>query len=142
MPTTYSSRRKIAQDTLERTESVVQLVPGASLDSTFIAAQLSALPPLSTHATPCKVEVVNGDAFTAARQIIHDDGAAQGKTAVLNLASDELRAGGWIESLATTQVRLKICNVLAEGPAFVRIQVEEKEQQCESHSAGRSEIAA
>jgi len=35
---------------------------------------------------------------------MESDPDTEGKVAVLNLASDELRAGGWEVSLATTQV--------------------------------------
>lgn len=105
MSSSRKARQAIAQDTLARTEAVVEAAPGASLDSTFIAEQLPPLPVLDAPATPCQVKVVNGDSFSTARQIMRDHPDAQGKTSVLNLASDEVRAGGWIHTLAVTQVR-------------------------------------
>ena len=67
--------------------------------------QLDPLPALDPIDVPeVKIEVVDSDSFTAARRLIQDDPEAKGKTAVLNLASDEIRAGGWLVSLSKTQV--------------------------------------
>ncbi|KAI0692493.1 hypothetical protein BC835DRAFT_1356914 [Cytidiella melzeri] len=110
MANTYQQRMAIAKDTIARTESVTQMVPGASLDSVFFhkqipAASLPARDNAEDPATRClvKVKVVNSDSFTAARNILKEFPEAQGKTAVLNLASDELPGGGWAESLSRTQ---------------------------------------
>lgn len=46
---------------------------------------------------------MDSDSFTAARDIMKDNPEAQGKTTVLNLASDQLPGGGWIHSLSKTQ---------------------------------------
>jgi hypothetical protein len=110
MANTYKQRYKIAQDTVKRTPAIVQSVPGASLESTFFAEQIpeESLPPLDPDslARPAvKVEVINCDSFTAARNIIKELPDAEGKTAVLNLASDIEPGGGWIETLLRTQVR-------------------------------------
>ncbi|RXW24390.1 hypothetical protein EST38_g1494 [Candolleomyces aberdarensis] len=101
------SRKSIAEDTLARTESIIaeHASKGASLDSTFISQQS---PPLDQancpKNPPTKVEIFNSDSFTLARQIIAEDpSGTKGKTAVLNLASDIYRAGGWLRSLSTTQ---------------------------------------
>ncbi|KAF8998125.1 hypothetical protein BDQ17DRAFT_1328984 [Cyathus striatus] len=101
------ARRKIANDTLARAAQVVEThsANGASLDSTFISDQLSALDPASCpnpNWEPSEVTVVNSDSFTAARNIMSDSNAI-GRTVVLNLASDEAPAGGWIASMSTTQ---------------------------------------
>ncbi|TFK51970.1 hypothetical protein OE88DRAFT_1628860 [Heliocybe sulcata] len=100
-----SRRQAIAQDTLARTPEIAAATPGASLDSTFISSQL---PPLNASDCPgfpsSKISVINSDSYAAARGIIIGDGEqANGKVAVLNLASDEVRAGGWLVSLSTTQ---------------------------------------
>lgn len=102
-----SERKEIAEDTIARSALITQehIDQGASADSVFIAEQL---PPLdgskSPSCSPTEVTVVNADAFTVARNIISDDPEARRRTAVQNLASDEVRAGGWEESLWTTQV--------------------------------------
>ncbi|KAG6918279.1 hypothetical protein DXG01_015371 [Tephrocybe rancida] len=49
------------------------------------------------------IKVVDSDSFTAARDIMRDP--AVGKTAVLNLASDEFPAGGWVATLTKTQAQ-------------------------------------
>ncbi|KAF5376198.1 hypothetical protein D9757_009324 [Collybiopsis confluens] len=72
---------------------------GASPASEFIDGQL---PPLNVHERPYSepqknlVEVINGDTFLVARELMDaavDD--ANGRVAVLNLASDQHPGGGW-----------------------------------------------
>ncbi|KAJ6475691.1 hypothetical protein C8R47DRAFT_1142143 [Mycena vitilis] len=53
------------------------------------------------RACPNRVEVINADSFAAARTMLASDPAA--KVAVLNLASDILPAGPWLEVMTTTQ---------------------------------------
>jgi len=63
---------------------------------------LAKLPPDQLN-PPTQVRIINDDAFTIARDIIKKDPSAQGHVAVLNLASDIRRAGGWIRTLSQTQ---------------------------------------
>ncbi|KAJ3993477.1 hypothetical protein F5050DRAFT_1577557, partial [Lentinula boryana] len=73
---------------------------GASSLSRFIPKQL---PPLDASDRPykdsahrTKVQVINGDSLVIARELMDDIGDdTKGKTAVLNLASDEHPGGGW-----------------------------------------------
>ncbi|TFK23225.1 hypothetical protein FA15DRAFT_688005 [Coprinopsis marcescibilis] len=77
---------------------------GATRDSAFIPEQLPALDPAKCPNAPqSNVEVVNSASFTAARKLINQVPDAKGKMSVLNLASDEDRAGGWIYTLSKTQ---------------------------------------
>lgn len=116
MAPSWSQRRKIAEDTLARVEAILHEVREGSIDSVFIEAQLPALPPLdTTNVTHTKIRVVNCDSFTLAREIINRVDDAKGKTAVLNLASDEIRAGGWIYSLSVTQVLMSLLHLLPSG---------------------------
>ena len=96
----------IAEDTISRTPEIIAATPGASADSTFQAHQL---PPLTKDACPnfppFRVRIEGLDAFTTARKYIQIDPTIRGKVAVLNLASDIYRAGGWRDSLSKTQVR-------------------------------------
>lgn len=106
MSSTFAGRVKIAQDTIDRTPEVIAATAGASDRSDFIKEQL---PPLDPSHCPnpgpsTTVRIVGTDSFTAARDIIRKDPTAHGKTAVLNLASDEVRAGGWLYSYSRTQV--------------------------------------
>lgn len=106
MSSTFAGRVKIAQDTIARTPEVIAATAGASDRSHFIKEQL---PPLDVSHCPSPgssttVRVVGTDSFTAARDIMRKDPTAHGKTAVLNLASDEVRAGGWAYSYSRTQV--------------------------------------
>lgn len=100
-------RQKIAQDTIARSAQITSesVTQSASLASNFIPAQLTALDPSQCPNLSLDVRVVNSDSFTVARNLLKDTDAL-GKIAVLNLASDEQRAGGWIQSLTMTQVRL------------------------------------
>lgn len=108
MAPTLKERQNIALDTVARSSSITaeHAAQGASEESTFIPDQL---PPLDQASCPnnpsSKITIVNSDSFTAARAIMNQHPEAMAlKTAVLNLASDELRAGGWIFTLSTTQV--------------------------------------
>jgi len=93
-----------AEDTISRTPEIIATTPGASADSTFHACQL---PPLNKddcpNLPPFTVRIEGLDAFTTARKYIRQDPTIRGKVAVLNLASDEYRAGGWRETLCKTQ---------------------------------------
>lgn len=102
----FDLRQKIAQDTITRSAQITSVVSGASLSSTFIPAQLPALDPSQCPNLHRDVRVVNSDSFTVARNLFTEETDALGKVAVLNFASDERRAGGWIQSLSMTQVRL------------------------------------
>lgn len=105
LASTRKGRQPIAQDTLERTEAVIKecVADGATEDSTFYSEQLSPLLPLLENKVKRPVLVVNSDAFTAARKLFNEHQDAKGSVAVLNLASDERRAGGWLHSLSRTQ---------------------------------------
>lgn len=103
-----STRRKICEDTIARSEQITSSTPGASLDSTFVS--ISSYPKLSTSEpkypglkleTP--IQILDADTFAAARDILASDAALHGKLAVLNLASDVEPAGGWRCVLCTTQ---------------------------------------
>ena len=119
MATTFAQRKAIGQDTIARSASIVQSVPGASLDSIFFHEQI---PPESLPAPdaelasvpPVKVKVVNSDSFTVARNIMKEHPEAEGKTTVLNLASDAEPAGGWAESFYRTQV----CNFESSSSVY------------------------
>lgn len=103
-----AQRQMIAQDTLDRTPAIISehQGQGATSDSSFISGD--DLPPLDQDACPKLTlggtTVVDSDSFTAARDIMKDNPEAQGKTTVLNLASDQFPGGGWIHSLSKTQV--------------------------------------
>ena len=96
----------VAEDTISRTPEIIAATPGASADSTFHAKQL---PPLNKedcpNVPPFTVKIEGLDAFTTARNCIQQDPTIGGKVAVLNLASDLYRAGGWRDTLCKTQVR-------------------------------------
>ncbi|KZV69262.1 hypothetical protein PENSPDRAFT_633246 [Peniophora sp. CONT] len=105
------ARRRIAMDTLARTEMIIASTPGASADSRFIAPPpdttdyRNPLPPLNPSACPrhppTSVYVDGRDSFVCARDILRTKPTA--RVAVLNLASDERRAGGWLDYLTRTQ---------------------------------------
>ncbi|KIM88251.1 hypothetical protein PILCRDRAFT_814158 [Piloderma croceum F 1598] len=104
MAPSFVERHKIAKDTIARSASVAAETPGASLESNFISEQLPALRDLQCPGfTDIDLKIVNLDSFSAARNILENHKDAQGKVAVLNLASDAERAGGWIYSLSMTQ---------------------------------------
>jgi len=94
----------VAEDTISRTPEIIAATPGASADSTFHARQL---PPLNKDACPSfppfTVRIEGLDSFTTARKLIQLDPTIRGKVAVLNLASDMYRAGGWRDTLCKTQ---------------------------------------
>ncbi|KAF8527292.1 hypothetical protein JB92DRAFT_3081493 [Gautieria morchelliformis] len=106
MANTVSGRRRIANDTLFRTPSIIASTPGGSGSIFYQDANCPALDDSSRlemlHG-PSRVTVVNADSFTAARSIIRRDPAALSKVAVLSLASDQRPAGGWLETLSRTQ---------------------------------------
>ncbi|KAF7377836.1 hypothetical protein MSAN_00207100 [Mycena sanguinolenta] len=107
MTLNVGQRRLIAKDTIHRSPAIVaeHKEQGASADSIFIQNQLPALDPKSPSPgyVPSAIEVINSDSFAAARQILANDPGAAGRTAVLNLASDILPAGPWLEVMTTTQ---------------------------------------
>jgi hypothetical protein len=104
--TSRQGRRLIAQDTLKRTKVVIKeyAAEGATNNSTFYSKQLYRLEPPNKDAARKPVIVVNSDAYTTARKIFEEHTDAKGSVAVLNLASDEHPAGGWLQSLSRTQV--------------------------------------
>lgn len=95
----------IAKDTCERSQSIIEATQGATAESEFIPDQLPPLDPASSpyFSTP-EFQVNNLDAFTTARNVLSKNPEFQGKLAVLNLASDQYRAGGWLSTLCVTQV--------------------------------------
>ncbi|KAJ7025594.1 hypothetical protein C8F04DRAFT_134158 [Mycena alexandri] len=101
-----SARTLIAKDTIERSSKIVveHEQHGASVDSVFVRQQLPPLDPSvcpNPEHTPVAVDIINSDAFTVARNMMASDPAA--KVAVLNLASDILPAGPWLQLMTTTQ---------------------------------------
>ncbi|KAJ3550550.1 hypothetical protein NMY22_g392 [Coprinellus aureogranulatus] len=102
-----NSRRVIAKDTLARTPAIIaeHAAEGATADSTFTPEQLDPLDKSKSPGyPPSKVEVHNADAYVLARKIMNEDlEGTKGKTAVLNLASDLLPAGPWLDSMSCTQ---------------------------------------
>ena len=104
---TLPQRKAIAEDTIARMKGIIKqhAQEGATSSSTFIRDQLEPLDPSkSPNAPGSPIEVINSDAFTVARRLISDIPEAKGGTAILNLASDEHPAGGWLFSLSKTQV--------------------------------------
>ncbi|KAJ6536008.1 hypothetical protein DFH09DRAFT_1263579 [Mycena vulgaris] len=106
MAPTIGERTTIATDTITRSRGIVNdlKAQGASADSIFVPNQLPALDQKScpnTQHVPTAVEILNMDAFTAARNILSSDPTR--KVAVLNLASDILPAGPWLQVMTTTQ---------------------------------------
>lgn len=96
---------RIAKDTVERSQSIIEVTEGASTESTFIPDQLPVLNPASSpHFAAPELQVNSLDAFTTARNVLAKNPELNGKLAVLNLASDQYRAGGWLETLCVTQV--------------------------------------
>lgn len=71
---------------------------GASSSAMFFDSQLPPLDPSKSlpEGSKAKIKVINGDTFVVAREMMGVEGKeAVGKTAVLNLASDEYPGGGW-----------------------------------------------
>jgi hypothetical protein len=101
-------RKQLAEDTKARSDAITleHAKEGATTESMFLTADQ--LPALDVSNSPkhssYKIRVVNADSFTAACDIMKLDPQARGKTAVLNLASDEVPGGGWEYTLSTTQV--------------------------------------
>ncbi|KAJ7772960.1 hypothetical protein DFH07DRAFT_866126 [Mycena maculata] len=104
-------RESLAYDTINRSPNIVDEYNAnatkehtASKGSTFHKEQLPTLDqvacPNREH-IPTAVEVINSDAFSVARNIMASDPAR--KVAVLNLASDLLPAGPWLQDMTTTQ---------------------------------------
>lgn len=111
---TREQRRKLASDTIARSASITSSTQGASLESIFHDKQLPHLDEIKNDSTNAvkwqnfpkmNLKILNLDAFTAARELLKEDPGAEGKIAVLNLASDIERAGGWVMTLSKTQVR-------------------------------------
>ncbi|TFY68276.1 hypothetical protein EVG20_g3616 [Dentipellis fragilis] len=103
MSSTPEERKHIAEDTIARTPSIVEATPGASDKSWFVPEQLPPLDPSKCpNFPPTPVEVVGTDTFTTARNLMREY-PLDGEVAVLNLASDERRAGGWIGWYTRTQ---------------------------------------
>ncbi|KAG6863324.1 hypothetical protein C0991_006726 [Blastosporella zonata] len=92
---------------MSRSESVIRdhVAEGATRDSAFLS--LDRLAPLDTSSCPefpePEITVVDSDSFTAARDLMRQGTDTFGKTAVLNLASDEFPGGGWVATLTKTQ---------------------------------------
>ncbi|KXN86704.1 hypothetical protein AN958_09695 [Leucoagaricus sp. SymC.cos] len=109
LPNSPASSRKgrqlIAQETLDQSKAVIKecVADGATEDSAFYSEQLPPLPPLDKPGVKRPVLVVNSDSFTAARKLFDEHADAKGSVSVLNLASDERIAGGWLHSLSRTQ---------------------------------------
>ena len=124
MAPSLHDRQKVARDTIARSASITAETAGASLESIFISEQLPSLHDLACPSiTNTELKIVNLDSFSAARNILETDDDAEAKVAVLNLASDEERAGGWIYSLATTQVRaghIPIMNYEADSDPYIQ----------------------
>ncbi|KAJ3981121.1 hypothetical protein F5890DRAFT_589279 [Lentinula detonsa] len=101
-PSNEQLRLSLIQDNKRVFASITSehIPEGASPLSRFIPEQL---PPLNESDRPykdsahkTKVQVINGDSLVIARELMDDIGDdARGKTAVLNLASDEHPGGGW-----------------------------------------------
>jgi uncharacterized protein (TIGR02452 family) len=102
-----STRRKICEDTIERSGSITTNTPSASLFSSSIDA--TTYPPLSSsdasfpNLSLNTIEVVDADTFAYCRSLLATSPELQGKLAVLNLASDEEAGGGWRYTLSCTQ---------------------------------------
>ncbi|KAK7453524.1 hypothetical protein VKT23_011804 [Stygiomarasmius scandens] len=103
-----AQRNHLAWDTIKRSPGIVSehIDEGATEASTFYPDQMPSLelstPPYPDQ-EPSIVEIINTDSFRAARNILASDADAQGKTTVLNLASDIIPAGPWLRDLTKTQ---------------------------------------
>ncbi|GJJ11393.1 hypothetical protein Clacol_005626 [Clathrus columnatus] len=112
--TTREQRKLIAEDTLARINQILQETPHA-LSESFFFNQIT-FPPLqiNNHSDKTSLAVISNpgygptpvvieqeDDLVLARKIIHGDASA--KVAVLNVASDEEPAGGWLRFLTRTQ---------------------------------------
>lgn len=96
-----ATRRKICQDTIQRSASIAASTPNGSLRSDFVSSQLPK-PEKSSSAFPRfpkpDIKIHNSDAFELARRL-----KASGKVGVLNLASNVQPGGGWCYTLSKTQ---------------------------------------
>lgn len=105
---TRGQKDQITTDTLDRTESIIKshAPKGATQDSTFYHEQIASLDSTQSpnYRNNSLIEVVNSDAYTVALNLLKENNDANGKVAVLNLASDIRRAGGWTATLSETQV--------------------------------------
>ncbi|KAH6889077.1 hypothetical protein BKA70DRAFT_1121247 [Coprinopsis sp. MPI-PUGE-AT-0042] len=102
-------RKIIAQDTVSRATKVISehSTQAATADSSFVSGQLPALDESKNPKFPSSgVDVVNSDAFAAARRLAASIPDSKGKISVLNLASDQRPGGGWLYSLSKTQATL------------------------------------
>ncbi|THU97272.1 hypothetical protein K435DRAFT_965581 [Dendrothele bispora CBS 962.96] len=105
---TSEQRHHLAWNTIKRSPEIVSehAGEGATDTSTFHKDQM---PPLDASACPypdkepTSVDVINIDSFRAARDILNAEPDAQGKMAVLNLASDLMPGGPWLRNLTKTQ---------------------------------------
>ncbi|OAL51866.1 hypothetical protein IQ07DRAFT_394610 [Pyrenochaeta sp. DS3sAY3a] len=96
-----AARRRVCQDTIERSPSIAESTPNSSLNSYFIPSQLPKLDKASAAFPDFPRSVVsihNSDAFELSRKI-----KSSGKIGILNLASDREPGGGWVYSLSKTQ---------------------------------------
>ena len=101
---TDAGRMEICRDTMRRTLSICAAIPGVSHDSTFM--HLSDLPPFPScfpNFPQELVEIIPEDSLIIARQLMTEYPAANGRIAVLNMASSEVRGGGWNLHPAKTQ---------------------------------------
>ncbi|KAK7037395.1 hypothetical protein VNI00_011145 [Paramarasmius palmivorus] len=107
MTPSLAERRQIAEDTQAHSDlvTVEHALQGATLKAFFTKDQLPALDPSSCPRYPSSpVDLVTSDTFAATRDLIERyPDAANGKVAVLNLASDELPGGGWNKVFCLTQ---------------------------------------
>ncbi|KAK6434856.1 hypothetical protein LTR95_008954 [Oleoguttula sp. CCFEE 5521] len=99
-----AARQRACEDTITRTPSIAATssTPSLILSSTFIPSLLPPLipsHPLYPSLTRPQIKIHNSDTFALARTLPF----SQGKTGVLNLASETRRAGGWRHTLSTTQ---------------------------------------
>jgi len=97
--------RIVAEGTISRAPEIITATPGASADSTFRDHQLLPLKKGACLSSPPFTAGIEGlNVFATARKYIRQDLTVRRKIAVLNLASDQYRAGGWRGTLCRTQV--------------------------------------
>lgn len=108
MSTDRTTRTTIALDTLDRTEGIIaeHASQGATADSIFYPKQIEPLERTQCpRYPPTPVQVLNSDSFALARQIAAEEikDGNEPKVAVLNLASDLMPAGPWLNDMTATQ---------------------------------------